>query len=66
MQGIHTPVIIIYPRHTEYYPSVISASKATGISRWRLFRGLADPYGQIPSTSPTLYIDEAVEPPREA
>ena len=66
MQGIHTPVIIIYPRKTVFYPSVMAASKATGISRWRLFRGLSDPYGQIPSTSPTLYIDEAIKPPEEA
>lgn len=66
MQGIHTPVIIIYPRKTVFFPSVMAASKATGISRWRLFRGLSDPYGQIPSTSPTLYIDEAIEPPEEA
>ena len=66
MQGIHTPVIIIYPSKTVFYPSVMAASKATGISRWRLFRGLNDPYGQIPSTSPTLYIDEAIEPPEEA
>lgn len=65
MQGTNTPVIIIYPRKTEWYPSVIAASRATGISRWRLFKGLNNPYGQIPSTSPTLYIDEAVEPPKE-
>lgn len=62
MQGAKQPIILIYsrPRKTVYYDSIIDASKATGISRGRLLRGLRDDYGEIPNTRPVICIDEAL------
>lgn len=66
MQGITKPVLIIYPRKTEFYPSIKAAALSTGISRWRLERGLKSSFGEIPGTHPVLYIDEAVVPKDES
>ena len=67
MQGARQPVILIYtrPRKTVFYPSVAEASRATGISVWRILRGLQDPYGEIPNTRPTICVDEAFTPSSE-
>ena len=62
MRGAKTPVVIIYsrPHRTDYYESIAAASRATGISEWRLLRGLDDKDGEIPKTRPIVCIDEAV------
>ncbi len=54
------PVVIITQKKTMYYPSIKDASNALGISKQRLIRGLASPYGEVPRTRPQIYIDEAV------
>lgn len=65
MQGSKLPIIMIfqYPRKTVFYSSVSEASRATGISVWRILRGLQDPYGEIPNTHPVICVDEAISIP---
>lgn len=62
MQGARQPIILIYtrPRRTVFYPSVREASRDSGISIWRILRGLEDPDGEIPNTRPRVYVDEAL------
>lgn len=60
-RGRQCPVVIFFHRSTEWYPSLAECSRTTGISRWRLKRGLADPEGVIPNSRPPAYIDEALD-----
>lgn len=65
MQGTRQPIIMIYskPKQTLYFDSVREAARSTGISVWRILRGLEDPEGEIPNTRPRIYVDEAVSAP---
>lgn len=62
MRGARTAVIIIHSKghRVEWYRSISEASRVTGISKWRLLRGLEDPDGLIPRTKPAICIDEAL------
>ena len=64
MQGARQPIILIFsrPRQTLFFESIAEASRQTGISSWRILRGLQDPYGEIPNTRPAICVDEALEP----
>ena len=62
MQGKVRPVVIFFCNWTGYYSSLAEASRQTGISRWRLLRGLEDRDGMIPNSRPPAYIDEAFCP----
>lgn len=65
MKGNRQAVILIYsrPHKTEWYRSISQAAQATGISKWRILRGLQNPYGEIPNTRPVICVDEAVDCP---
>lgn len=65
MQGRVRPVVIIFSRRTVYCQSLSDAERTTGISRWRLLRGLEDADGMIPNSRPPAYIDEALVPDRD-
>ena len=59
--GRRRPIIIITSRSVDHYDSIAEASAATGISRQRIIRALASPYGEIAHTRPVVCVDEDLD-----
>lgn len=56
-----TSVVLIYPDKVVKYDSIVDASKATGISRQKIYRALNQPYGIIAGSCPQITVDLVYE-----